>query len=82
MRYVDLQASFELEINQIDANLTKPKSIDIEYWLNKGYKMYQIDIRDYTILEMIQIFFPDIDKIPDYALIDESVEMVKKKLSR
>lgn len=40
MRYVDLQASFELEINQIDANLTKPKSIDIEYWLNKGLEKF------------------------------------------
>ena len=37
--------------------------------------MYQVDIRDYTILEMIQIFFPTIDKIPDYIRINP-----KKKL--
>jgi hypothetical protein len=34
MRYIDLQAAFELEINKIDSNLEKPKSIDTQYWLN------------------------------------------------
>ena len=53
----------------------KKDKIKKEYWLNKGYKMYQVDIRDYTILEMIQIFFPTIDKIPDYVRINP-----KKKL--
>lgn len=37
-----------------------------EYWLNRGYKFYAIDQRDYTILEMIQIFFPYISSIPEY----------------
>ena len=36
MRYIDLQAAFELEINKLDEGLTKPKSDDIEYWLNIG----------------------------------------------
>lgn len=40
MRYIDLQYSFELEINMIDANLVKPKSVDIEYWLNRGLEMF------------------------------------------
>lgn len=36
MRYIDLQVAFELEINKLDEGLTKPKSDDIEYWLNVG----------------------------------------------
>lgn len=40
MTYLELQASFELEINKIDANLEKPKSIDIEYWLNRGLEKF------------------------------------------
>lgn len=40
MKYIDLQAAFELEINKIDSNLEKPKSIDIEYWLNKGLEKF------------------------------------------
>lgn len=37
------------------------------FWLNKGYEFYDPDIRDYSILEMIQLFFPDIGDIPDYV---------------
>lgn len=40
MRYVDLQAAFELEIGKIDDNLEKPKSIDTEYWLNQGLEKF------------------------------------------
>lgn len=40
MRYVDLQAAFEIEINKIDKNLEKPKSIDTEYWLNQGLEKF------------------------------------------
>lgn len=40
MRYIDLQSAFELEINKIDANLEKPKSVDIEYWLNRGLEKF------------------------------------------
>ena len=36
MKYIDLQIAFELEINKLDDALTKPKSDDIEYWLNIG----------------------------------------------
>lgn len=40
MKYIELQASFELEINKIDSNLEKPKSVDIEYWLNRGLEKF------------------------------------------
>ena len=36
MRYIDLQVAFELEVNKLDDGLNKPKSDDIEYWLNVG----------------------------------------------
>ena len=36
------------------------------YQLSKGYDFYALDQRDYTVLEMIQIFFPTITEIPNY----------------
>lgn len=36
MTYNQLQEAFELEINQLDSNLTKPVTSDIEYWLMAG----------------------------------------------
>lgn len=41
-------------------------SIKKQFWIDKGYDFYAVDQRDYTVLEMIQIFFPNINKIPDY----------------
>lgn len=37
-----------------------------DFWINKGYKFYSVDQRDYTVLEMINIFFPHIKEIPSY----------------
>lgn len=42
------------------------------FWLNKGYKFFDPDIRDYSILEMVQIFFKDINSIPEYVNFDFS----------
>ena len=36
MKYIDLQTAFELEIDKLDDNLTKPTTSDIEYWLTAG----------------------------------------------
>lgn len=36
------------------------------FWIDKGYKFYDPDIRDYSILELIQLFFKDINEIPPY----------------
>lgn len=38
------------------------------YWENYGFKFYAIDIRDYSVLEMINIFFPTIYSIPEYII--------------
>lgn len=42
-----------------------------EFWVNNGYKFYALDIRDYTILEMCQVFF-DVKEIPDYINFEYS----------
>lgn len=38
-----------------------------DFWIKRGYQFYSPDIRNYTILEMIQLFFPEIDRIPEYV---------------
>ena len=40
--------------------------IKSDFWKQKGYSFYAVDQRDYTILEMIQLFFHDIKSIPEY----------------
>lgn len=37
-----------------------------QYWLERGYSFYDPDIRDYSILELCQLFF-NIDSLPDYV---------------
>lgn len=37
-----------------------------DFWVNRGYSFYSPDIRDYSILEMVQIFFPNIKELPLY----------------
>lgn len=36
MKYIELQEAFEIEINKLDDNLTKPDTIITEYFLNAG----------------------------------------------
>ena len=40
MTYIELQESFELEINKLDDDLTKPKTSDTEWWLNRGLEKF------------------------------------------
>lgn len=40
MKNIELLESFELEINKIDDNLTKPATRDSEYWLNRGLEKF------------------------------------------
>ena len=37
------------------------------YWEARGFKVYTPDIRNYSVVEMIQLFFPNIQKVPDYV---------------
>lgn len=43
-----------------------------EFWIKKGYNFYAIDQREYTVLEMIKMFFPYIEEIPSYVDFDYS----------
>ena len=36
-----------------------------DFWISKGYDFYALDIRDYSILEMCQLFF-NIKSLPDW----------------
>lgn len=40
MKYIELQEAFELEVGELDSNLTKPVTSDTEYWLNAGVDKY------------------------------------------
>lgn len=52
-----------------------------QYWISKGYNFYDPDIRDYSILEMCQIFF-DIDSIPDWINYNYSNKLNLKEIQK
>lgn len=69
----NLKIAIEIQSQWHDFEDQKAKDkIKKNYWLNRGYKFYAPDIRNYTILQMIQLFFPNIDKIPEYINFDYS----------
>lgn len=52
-----------------------------EYWISKGYTFYDPDIRNYSILEMCQIFF-DIDTIPNWINYDYSNKLNLREIQQ
>ena len=38
------------------------------FWIDKGYAFYDPDSRDYSVMEMVQLFFPSIKQRPDYII--------------
>ena len=40
MKNIDLQVAFEMELNVLDDVFNKPKSVDIEWWLNRGLEKF------------------------------------------
>ena len=44
----------------------KKDEIKRNFWIDKDYRFYAVDHRDYSVLEMVQLFFPKINTIPDY----------------
>ena len=40
MKNIDLQVAFEMELNILDDIFNKPKSVDIEWWLNRGLEKF------------------------------------------
>lgn len=41
-----------------------------DYWERSGYTVYTPDIRNYTVLGMAQLFFPELTEIPDWVKYD------------
>lgn len=60
-----LKIAIEVQSQWHDCRAGKDK-MKRDFWISKGYDFYAPDIRNYTILEMLQLFF-DVDKIPDYV---------------
>ena len=50
-----------------------------KYWISNGYKFYDPDIRNYSILDMCKIFF-DINSIPDWINYEYSNKLNIKKI--
>ena len=73
MKYIELQAAFELEINKIDSTLEKPKSTDIEYWLNRGLEEFYKT--RYTEFEQNQKRIDDLRTLIDtkYYVLDNDM---------
>lgn len=75
-----LKIAIEIQSEWHDNEYSKIKDdIKKNFWLSKGYKFYDPDIRDYTILEMCQLFF-DIDTIPDFINYDYSNKLNLKQV--
>lgn len=62
-----LKIAIEVQSSIHDKQNQKTKDdIKRNFWINKGYKFYNPDIRDHSVLGLIQLFFPYISEIPDY----------------
>ena len=58
---IEIQSQFhDQPYQKIKDNIKK------KYWINRGYRFYALDIRDYNVIDMIKIFFPTIIELPNY----------------
>lgn len=75
-----LKIAIEIQSQWHDFEDTKRKDeLKKNYWLSAGYKFYDPDIRDYSILEMCQLFF-DIDSIPNWVDYNYSNKLNLRKI--
>lgn len=65
----ELNLLIECQSNYHDRTKGKDE-LKKEYAINNGYDFIELDCRDFTPLECIQLFFPYIDEIPDYVDLD------------
>jgi len=75
---VNHEEKIAIEIQSAYHDVEKKKITDEikkQYWISCGYKFYDPDIRSYSVLEMIQIFFPNINKIPNWIKYDFSYKL-------
>ena len=65
----ELKLAIEIQSQYHDQEYQHKKDvIKKDYWLLKGYKFYDPDIREYSVIEMLQLFFPSIKSIPPYVV--------------
>lgn len=63
----ELRIAIEIQSQFHDNEKQKFKDkIKKDFWVNNGYLFYSPDIRDYTIIGLVQLFFPQIKEIPSY----------------
>ena len=63
----DLKIAIEIQSQWHDSD--RRKTIDRykkQFWIDKGYQFYDPDIREYSYLELVQLFFPSITELPNY----------------
>lgn len=66
-----LKIAIEIQSKYHDTEKQKIKDeIKKKFWKNKGYKFYSPDIRNYSIIDIIQMFFPNISEIPSYVVLE------------
>lgn len=49
-----------------------------QYWISQGYDFFAIDHRKFTVIGLIQLFFPYIKEVPDYVDVQYSNKMNEK----
>lgn len=60
---IEIQSSFhDKEVQKIKDKIKK------DYWINRGYSFFAPDIRDYSPIELVQLFFSEITIIPEYFI--------------
>ena len=72
MKHIELQEAFEIELNVLDDAFNKPKSMDTEWWLNRGLEKF-FKTR-YSGVNYKELGFEQNQK-----LIDDSRTMVKQE---
>lgn len=79
-----LKIAIEVQ-SQWHDNRTEKDKIKKDFWIEKGYRFYAPDIREYNVLEMLQLFF-DITEIPEYVDFSQAnklnIRQVQKMLDQ
>lgn len=60
-------------------DIKKKDKMKKDFWIKQGYKFYDPDIRDYSILEMCQLFFK-INELPQWINYEYSNKLDVKKI--
>lgn len=75
-----LKIAIEIQSEWHDNEYSKIKdTIKKNFWIDKGYSFHDPDIRDYSVLEICQLFF-DIEELPDYINYNYSNKINVKEI--